>query len=518
MMPKQLLKILLVDDSQTQYSMVVDFLQVVTSPLIEYRIKWASNYDDGVELLEQDTYDVGLIDYELGDDNGLDFIAYVVQQQISLPMILFTGHGSFEVDLEAMRAGAVDYLDKTTLRPKTLERAIRYAIQNQQMLARERKQLAIMEALLDTALALNSSLEFDEVLERIISNMQGVIPHDAANVMLIDDENAGLVRYHGYSPEQTDGVYELLRNKVEKIPNYQKMLETQEPIIINHVSDNKEWVALKGSQPIESYLGIPIIIQDEVIGFLNFDGHKIDMFTEEHAHYAQLFAQQAAQAIRNTRAIQQARILAATQERQRLARDLHDAVSQTLFSASVIAQTLPRLVENNPEEVLNGLEDLNRLNRGALAEMRTLLVELRPQALIETDLPTLLRNLVHAFNSRAQAQVESRINYSQPLPEDVHIAFYRIAQEALNNVQKYAQADHVTIDMIQSNSHLELRIVDNGTGFEIDSVPPGHYGLEIMQERSIAINALWTIESTVGKGTSVQLKWHIKNGVHQNDE
>ena len=517
-MADRLLSILLVDDSQTQYSMVVDFLQVVASSAIEYTVEWASTYNEGVELLKNNSYDVGLIDYELGNDNGLDFIAYVVSQQISLPMILFTGHGSFRVDLQGMRAGAVDYLDKTTLKPTTLERAIRYATQNQQMLERERKQRTITEALLDTALALNSTFELEEVLERIISNMQGVIPHDASNILLIDDETIGLVRSHGYLDEQVARVDELLKNKVADIPNYQQMFQSRKPMIIDDVTASKEWISIKGSLPIKSYLGIPIIIQDEVIGFLNFDGHQPYMFTEEHAHYAQIFAQQAAQAIRNTRAFQQAQILAATQERQRLARELHDAVSQTLFSASVIAQTLPRLIEHNPEEVLNGLQDLNRLNRGALAEMRTLLVELRPQALVETDLPTLLRNLVNAFNSRAQAKVESRINYAETLPEDVHIAFYRIAQEALNNVQKYAQADHVTIDMIQNNGHLELRIVDNGIGFDTKAVQPGHYGLEIMQERAAAINGQWTINSTIGQGTAIQLKWHIKNEVNQSDE
>lgn len=516
-MVDRLVKILLVDDSQTQYAMVVDFLQVVATSAIKYSVAWASSFNEGVKLLEKGPYDVGLIDYELGNDNGLDFIAYVVKQQISLPMILFTGHGSFKVDLEGMRAGAVDYLDKTTLKPTTLERAIRYATQNQQMLERERNQRAITEALLDTALALNGSFEYEEVLERIITNMQGVIPHDAANVMLIEEEIAGLVRYRGYTQEQVSRVNELLRNTVNSIPNYLKMYQAHLPIIINNVGADEQWVAVEGAEPIESYLGVPIIIKDEVIGFLNFDGHEKDMFTEEHAHYAQIFAQQAAQAIRNTRAFLQAQILAATQERQRLARDLHDAVSQTLFSASVIAQTLPRLIDHNPEEVLSGLQDLNRLNRGALAEMRTLLVELRPQSLVETDLPTLLRNLVHAFNSKAQVKVESRINYAEPLPEDVHIAFYRIAQEALNNVQKYAQADHVTIDMIQSNSHLELRIADNGIGFKTDAVGSGHYGLEIMKERAMSINGHWSVESTLGEGTVIQLQWHIDNEVKEND-
>lgn len=513
-MADTILRVLLIDDSRTQYVMVSDFLHIVSTATSEYTVEWAATYEEGRQLLEDNVYDVCLVDYELGDKSGLDLMQEAVEKQISIPMILLTGHGNYALDLQAMHAGAADYLDKTTLKPKVLERSIRYATQNQRMLENERRQRLVTEALLDTALALNSTLESDEVLERILVNMKNVIPHDAANIFLIDDKEVRLARSQGYSDEQIDIVTELLRRKASKMITLTEMIDTGQPIIINDTVSSQRWITAKDEQPIRSYLGVPIIIQDEVIGFLNFDGYETNKFSEEHAHYAQIFAQQAAQAIRNTRAYEQAQVLAATQERQRLARDLHDAVSQTLFSASVIAQTLPRLVKVNPDEVTNGLEELNRLNRGALAEMRTLLVELRPQALVETDLPTLLRNLVHAFSSRSQATVESRINYAAPLPENVHIAFYRVAQEALNNIRKYAEASYVTIDLLQSNSHLELSIADNGTGFDLNVIPPGHFGLKIMRERADSITGQLKVESEIGRGTIIKLIWHISDEGH----
>jgi signal transduction histidine kinase len=510
-MADTILRVLLIDDSRTQYVMVSDFLHIVSTATSEYTVEWASTYEEGRQLLENNIYDVCLVDYELGDKSGLDLMQEAVEKQISIPMILLTGHGNYALDLQAMHAGAADYLDKTTLKPKVLERSIRYATQNQRMLENERRQRLVTEALLDTALALNSTLESDEVLERILVNMKNVIPHDAANIFLIDDKEVRLARSQGYSDEEIDVVTELLRRKASKMATLTEMIDTGQPIIINDTVSSQRWITATDDQPIRSYLGVPIIIQDEVIGFLNFDGYETNKFSEEHAHYAQIFAQQAAQAIRNTRAYQQAQVLAATQERQRLARDLHDAVSQTLFSASVIAQTLPRLVKVNPDEVTNGLEELNRLNRGALAEMRTLLVELRPQALVETDLPTLLRNLVHAFSSRSQATVESRINYAAPLPENVHIAFYRVAQEALNNIRKYAEASYVTIDLLQNNSHLELSIADNGTGFDTNVIPSGHFGLKIMRERADSITGQLKVESEIGRGTIIKLIWHISD-------
>ena len=517
-MAESTLRVLLIDDSHAQYVLVSDFLNIVSTEQVQYTVTWASTYDEGRELLQQDSYDVCLCDYELDDRVGVDLIRETVDKKISIPMILLTGHGNYALDIQAMEAGAVDYLDKTALKPRILERSIRYATQNQSMLENERRQRLVTEALLDTALALNSSLEFEDVLERILANMKHVIPHDAANIFLLEGNRVNLARSQGYTDDQVEDIIDLLEMKIDKLPSLLSMLETQQPLMINDIVNHSNWIQTKRKQQIQSYLGVPIIANDEVIGFLNFDGYVTNKFTEEHAHYAQIFAQQAAQAIRNTRAFQQAQILAATQERQRLARELHDAVSQTLFSASVIAQTLPRLVESNPDAVHSGLADLNRLNRGALAEMRTLLVELRPQALIETDLPTLLRNLVNAFSSRSEAEVESRINYNNVLPEHVHIAYYRVAQEALNNIKKYANANYVTIDLLQTNSHLELSVADDGIGFDPGAVPAGHFGLKIMRERADGINGKFEVTSTPGEGTTIKLIWHIGSGGNLHDE
>jgi len=516
-MADRVVHILMVDDSPTQYRMVVDFLEVAKTQATEYQVEWASNYEEGVASISSDSYDVCLVDYELGNDNGLDYIAYVAKNYPHVPTILLTGQGNYAVDLRAMEAGAVDYLDKTLLKPNVLERSIRYATENQRMLERERQQRAVAEALLDIALTLNSTLEFDDVLERILANMQNVIPHDSSNILLLEDGKGSVVRHRGYDPIYLDGLMSSLEAQVLQLPTFQEMLKTQQPLVVNDISIADSWTDLYDTNHMRSYLGVPIVIHEEVIGFLNFDGTKTSMFTDEHVYYAQLFAQQAGQAIRNTRAYQQAQVLAATQERQRLARDLHDAVSQTLFSASVIAQTLPRFLDNNPDDVRDGLQELNRLNRGALAEMRTLLVELRPQALIETDLPTLIRNLIHAFSSRSDAEVESRINYNATLPEDVHIAVYRIAQEALNNIKKYAEATQVNIDLVQRNSHLELRIADNGKGFDIGNIPAGHLGLKIMKERATDIEGDLTVDSKIGQGTVIELIWYLKQNGNSHD-
>ena len=210
---------------------------------------------------------------------------------------------------------------------------------------------------------------------------------------------------------------------------------------------------------------------------------------------------------------------AAAAERNRLARDLHDSVTQALFSASLVAEVLPQVWQRDPESALEGLEELRLLTRGALAEMRTMLLELRPTALVETRLHELLWQLTEAITSRVQLLVTFNIEPCPALPPDVHIAFYRLAQEALNNVVKHAEADHVTVSLQASplvsdqeagdwRGQVTLEIGDDGRGFDPEGTEPEQLGLRIMRERADGIGANLEIKSRLGRGTQVTLFWH----------
>jgi two-component system nitrate/nitrite sensor histidine kinase NarX len=153
------------------------------------------------------------------------------------------------------------------------------------------------------------------------------------------------------------------------------------------------------------------------------------------------------------------------------------------------------------------LEEVRQLTRGALAEMRTLLLELRPAALMEADLGALLRQLAEAINGRARVPVAIHIAGECACQPEVKIALYRIAQEALNNVAKHAGASHAAVHLECGPDCLTLRIVDDGRGFEVASVQPDHLGLGIMRERAEAIGATLSIESQPGHGTEIDVIW-----------
>jgi two-component system nitrate/nitrite sensor histidine kinase NarX len=209
----------------------------------------------------------------------------------------------------------------------------------------------------------------------------------------------------------------------------------------------------------------------------------------------------------NAHLYEQAEQTAITAERNRLARELHDAVTQTLFSASLIADVLPKIWERNPEEGLQNLEELRQLTRGALAEMRTMLLEMRPEALGRADIKMLLTQLTDAFVGRVRIPLDLVINGGCELTHEVKIVFYRVAQEALNNIAKHSGARQVELHLECQPGQMNLLIKDDGLGFDPDSIPPDHLGIAIMRERASSIGASLQIESQIGQGTTVELDW-----------
>lgn len=261
-------------------------------------------------------------------------------------------------------------------------------------------------------------------------------------------------------------------------------------------------------QGIKSLVVVPLVYRGEAIGFLGFDSIRRERaWSDESIALLKMVSDILVMALERKQAAEAVAAAAAT-ERNRLARELHDSVTQTLFSASLIAEVLPRLSERNPDEARRRLEELRQLTRGALAEMRTLLLELRPSALSEVPLNELLRQLVEAAMGRSRVPMTLTIEGEHAPPTEVRIALYRIAQEALNNVTKHAAAQHASLSLCCCQpQRVEMRIGDDGRGFDTRFISSEHLGLDIMRERADAIHATLRVESEPGRGTHVSLLW-----------
>ena len=279
---------------------------------------------------------------------------------------------------------------------------------------------------------------------------------------------------------------------------------------------------------VRAWMWVPLVVKDRVLGGLGVAHVRRNYFTAHHAALALSMANQVAMAMVNAELYEHARELAALQERQRLARNLHDAVNQSLFSAGLIAEVLPRLWEREPEEARQSLEDLRRLTRGALAEMRGLLAELRPSVLTDSSLGDLLRQLANAFTGRTNVPARVTITGEHVLSERLQVALYRICQEALSNIAKHAGASRVEIYLRYETGapppssqpaqagppqasvvrSVEMRIHDDGRGYDTSQpAVSGHYGLDMMHERAVAVGARLTFSSQPGRGTELLMRW-----------
>jgi PAS domain S-box-containing protein len=274
--------------------------------------------------------------------------------------------------------------------------------------------------------------------------------------------------------------------------------------------DDQTRLLLEG---VQSWMWVPLAIKGRMIGAIGVAHVERNYFTAHDADLALTVANQAAITMINAELYEHAQALAALQERQRLARNLHDAINQSLFSAGLIAEVLPRLWEQDPDEGRRSLEDMRRLMRGAQADMRLLLAELRPSALTDAELDDLLRLLGNALSGRTDIPVsvivtgQETLQEQRTLPPDVQVALYRLCQEGLNNIARHAGASRVDIQLQYETGAVELRIRDDGRGFDPAQTPPGHYGLSMMRERATAVGAALSITSQPGYGTEVVIRW-----------
>jgi signal transduction histidine kinase len=272
--------------------------------------------------------------------------------------------------------------------------------------------------------------------------------------------------------------------------------------------------AVAARRPLASgrLLVLPLVVRNDAFGAIALPYERGTSFSPDDLGLASSFADQAALAIENARLREQVERSAVAAERSRLARELHDSVTQSLFAASLTAEALLRAPDCTSPATREGLGDVQRLTRGALAEMRTMLMEMRPGALGQSPLADLLDHVAQATQARTRMTVQLSVGYAAPLPADVTIAFYRIAQEAMNNVVRHARARRAWIELDGSETQVRLVVGDDGCGFDPAGVGPEQLGLRIMRERAEAVEGSLEVVNGPAGGTLVRVCWPSGRG------
>lgn len=375
---------------------------------------------------------------------------------------------------------------------------------------------AEVEALLDAARDLASALDLPRLLEVLLDHMKRLVDYSGTSIWELQGHELAFLGFRGPNAFNQD-VARTVRFQTPEMGAHWTRLAAGEPIRMPDIWDDSDVARMfrrvvggSARRPsldvITSLMWVPLVIRDRAVGLLSLTSPRVDAFSPRDARLALAIARQAAVAIENARLHARARHAAILEERQRLARELHDSVTQGLYGVSLYTAAARRaLVDGDVASVRNNLRDVAETTQEAVAEMRQLLIELRPQILDEQGLASALWSRLQAVHAHAGISVEFDCAEDVRLAADAEQELYRIAQEALNNVLKHARASRVRVALRQMNGRVRMHISDDGKGFAPET-PTGGFGLSGMRERVVRLGGDLRVDSTHGEGTRLEIE------------
>ena len=352
---------------------------------------------------------------------------------------------------------------------------------------------------------ITSILDIDKLIEEVVKLIGNAFGYYRVHVFLYNETSQQLVLR---SANDVSSI-EHDRLRVEMTSLNTRALQTGEPQLVNDVAQDPYYLADGGMPDTRSELVVPLRLGKRIIGTLDVNSTQVDGFTPEDVMVIRSLGDQIAIAIENARLYDRSRELAVMHERNRLARELHDSVTQSLYSVMLLTEGWRRTAQavGGALYVEDYLGRITDISGQALKEMRLLIHELRPPVLERDGLVEALRKRLDAVEKRAGVEARLVMDDLVELPVNVEVELYRIAQEALNNALKHASATEVTVRMCVDCGDLVLEVSDNGRGFDPQKASRGGgLGLVSMQERAREVGGSLLIASAVGQGTTVSVR------------
>jgi signal transduction histidine kinase len=369
-----------------------------------------------------------------------------------------------------------------------------------------------LAAVSSALLAMSRHLEVRDVLKTIVASARELLDAEYAALGVPDDHG-------GFAQFVVDGVSDAQWRRIGPLPRQHgilaAMLHDARPERLADVRLDPRFGGWPSSHPdMSDFLGLPVRDGDETIAALflaNKRGPRTDGgcgFTEDDQELLSILAQHAAIALTNARLYERSRELTIAEERSRLAHELHDAVSQKLFSLRLTVQAATALVDRDPARAKDELHQVTRLAAEAADELRAAVTELRPAALDEDGLVATLRTQTRVLDRAHSARVAFTSSGVRALPAAQEEAVLRVAQEALHNALRHSGAGQVTVDLARRGPGAVLRVTDDGGGFEPRAVRRAgrHLGLVSMRDRASGVGGRLTVKSEPGKGTTIEME------------
>lgn len=365
-----------------------------------------------------------------------------------------------------------------------------------------------LRAVSDAVLAVASKRSVEQVLQQLVHSARELV--DARYAALGIPDGSG-----GFRSFIVSGMSDELIAAMGPLPRTHgmlgAMLEGAAPFRTDDIHDDARF---RGWWPrqhpdMRSFLGVPIVAAEEVIGsFYLTEKQTGPAFTDSDQALIELLGAHAAIAITNARLYERSRELSILSERNRLALELHDAVSQKLFSLVLSAEAASTLLDQDPHAARSQVARLGELSREALGELRSLILGLRPAQLDRDGLPGALRKDIEMLERIHGVKVAFEVRGSAGEPADRDLDVLRIAHEALNNALRHADATKVAVSLRLHDGRVELEVADDGSGFDPAraELRSKHLGLTSMEERARELGGRLQIRSAPGAGTIVALE------------
>lgn len=354
---------------------------------------------------------------------------------------------------------------------------------------------------------ITSILDIDDLLTHVVELIREAFGYYQILIFLVDETTGRLVLQAG-----TGSVGQLLKHEGYSLEIGVGSLNGEaardnKAIVSPDVSIEPRFHAMHQLPDVKSELVIPLRIGKRLIGTLDAQSNKLDDFEEEDVVVIQGLGDQISIAIENARLYQQSKELAVLEERTRLARELHDSVTQSLFSIDLHARAIATHLTRNPEKARAQIRQLRQITQESLQEMRSLILALRPASMTDPTLVEALGHLIERVRQPNGPEIRLHTQGNQKLPTDMEIGLFRITQEALRNALKHAKARNITITLMIAEDRVIVQVTDDGQGFDLGALPadPHAFGLVGMRERAELLGGYLKVASQRQAGTSIEV-------------
>ena len=539
-------RILLIDDDHEDLLIVSDMLAEAENT--RFRLDWVQSYEEGLEAISRQEHEVYLLDYFMGAYNGLELLKEAVAKGCKAPIIFLTAHGNYEVDLKAMEAGASDYLVKGEFTAAVLERSIRYSLMSKHIeeelkqhrsnledLVRERT-IQHAEARADAERRANEAERRQAILEALLEHIpEGIAVVDSPELQVQALSRYALEMVGLSGGDRREPLTNLDLPLADLGPDRSGLLKPiRDAALHGEVSSNLEHAlekhdrgeiaVLLSAGPIRDSLGN---VTGAVAAWRDISELKRIREELRTAHdNLELRVQQRTLELAETlielkesreelKLLASQLIRAQEDERKRIAREMHDSIGSSLSAVKFCLENAAAQLKQNPK-FRESFVALSRAVEQAIDESRRIITDLRPSILDDLGIIATLNWFCRRFGeiyTGISVEKDVRLEEAQ-VPENLKIIIFRIIQEAMNNSAKHSQARKICLSLWLEGERIELRISDDGVGFNqaavISKGQCGKFGLTSMRERADLSNGEFHIESSPGAGTAISARWEIE--------